>query len=56
MRPSVKEVYAVAMQDISFTSTSTSAYSSHKLLKISLINVRMPPLAAFTILYSDSQA
>ena len=37
-------------KDISFTSTSTSAYSSQRLLNISFINVRISHRAAFTIL------
>lgn len=52
----VKESKRNAKVDISFTSTSTSAYNSHRLLKISFMNSRITPRAALTMLYSASHA
>lgn len=52
----VKDTRRNVQVDISFTSTSTSAYNSHRLLKISFMNSKITPRAALTILYSASQA
>ena len=52
----VKEPKRNSKVDISFTSTSTSAYNSHRLLKISFMNSRITPRAALTMLYSASHA